>query len=99
VEAVITQSLASEIKFLQIFSTGVANQRTLVQAEERGVEETGDCDGCVVDHWHYLVDDSPECLSQLQARIGDQPAALVGRPESDKQSTVFSYSLFAFSST
>jgi hypothetical protein len=52
-------------------------------------EKTVDCDGCVVDHWHYLVEDSPECLGQLQARIGDQPAALVGMPESDKPSTVF----------
>jgi hypothetical protein len=56
-------------------------QRAVLQAEER-VEETTDCDGCVVDHWHYLVDDSPECLGQLQGRIGDEPAALVGRPES-----------------
>jgi hypothetical protein len=57
----------------------VAYQRAVLQAEE-----TEDCDGCVVDHWHYLVDDTPECLSELQARIGDQPAALVGRPESDQ---------------
>ncbi len=58
----------------------------LLQAEERGDEKTEDCDGCgcVVDHWHYLVEDSPECLSQLQARIGDQPAAFVGMPESDQ---------------
>ena len=52
---------------------------TFLQAEERG-GEVGESGG-VVDHWNQMVDSSPECLSQLQSRIGDQPAAFVGNQD------------------